>query len=442
MFGRICWVSVACVASGLLAWSFGRADDVKPPADLLAGAAARIEQHRKADVTVEVVDRAGKPVAGAEVAVEQTRHAFLFGCNLFLWDRAGDAKDTAAYRDRFHDTFNFATLPFYWFSYQAVREKPEHDRITAMARWCKDNGIVAKGHPLAWNYAEPRWLPDDSDAVRRLQLERVKDLVGRFRGLIDTWDVVNEATHYDRDECKKRAPKLTAAWTKTGRVEFVRDCFAAARPANRDATLLINDYRVDADYAKVIDRLIELAGSRPFDVIGLQSHMHGGTWDNRKIWEVCERFRRFHVPLHFTELTVLSGKNGWELARGGKAWPSSPEDEERQAREVERIYTMLFSHPSVQAITWWDLADRGAWMRAPAGLLRADLSPKPAYDRLHRLVKEQWWTREKARSDASGQVRLRAFHGGHRVTVKSGGQETSVAAVVRPGVNQVTVRLP
>ncbi|MFO0930138.1 MAG: endo-1,4-beta-xylanase [Gemmataceae bacterium] len=441
MSGRWLWLS-AVVACGLVGWASAPADEAKAPADPLAGAAARIEKHRKGGLTVEVVDAAGKPVADARVAVEQTRHAFLFGCNLFLFDRAGDAKDTAAYRARFRDTFNFATLPFYWFSYQAVRDKPEHDRIAAMARWCKENGIVAKGHPLAWNYAEPRWLPDDPDAVLQLQMERVSDLVTRFRGLVDTWDVVNEATHFDRDDCKKQAPKLTAAWAKVGRVEFVRDCFAKARPASRAATLLINDYRVDADYAKLIDRLTELSGKRPFDVIGLQSHMHGGTWDNRKLWEVCERFARFKVPLHFTELTVLSGKNGWELAKGGKGWPSTAADEERQAREVERIYTMLFSHPAVQAITWWDLADRGAWMRAPAGLIRADLSPKPAYDRLHRLVKERWWTRATAQTDNGGQVRLRAFHGEHRVTVKVGERETSVVAMVRPGDNKVTVRLP
>lgn len=419
------------------------AEPAKAPADPLAGAAAGIEKHRKADLRVEVRDAAGRPVRDAEVAVEQTRHAFLFGCNLFLWDRAGSAKDAAVYRDRFRELFNFATLPFYWFSYQAVRERPEHERLAAMARWCQEHRIVTKGHPLAWNYAEPRWLPDDPAEVQRLQLERVEDCVMRFRGLIDTWDVVNEATHYDRAECRKRAPKLTAAWEKAGRVEFVRDCFARARPAGRAATLLINDYRVDADYARLIDRLVELSGKRPFDVIGLQSHMHGGVWDNRKTREVCDRFARFKVPLHFTELTILSGKTGWELAKGGQPWPSAEGDEERQAREVERIYTLLFSHPAVEAITWWDLADRGAWMRAPAGLLRADLTPKPAYERLHKLIKQQWWTREKRRSDAAGAVQLRAFHGEHRVRVQVAGKTVTASVTVQPGKeNRVRLRLP
>ena len=49
---------------------------------------------------------------------------------------------------------------------------------------------------------------------------------------------------------------------------------------------------------------------------------------------------------------------------------------------------MIFSHPAVEAITWWDFSDRGAWQRAPAGFLRDDLSPKPAYERLQQPVKE------------------------------------------------------
>ena len=47
-----------------------------------------------------------------------------------------------------------------------------------------------------------------------------------------------------------------------------------------------------------------------------------------------------------------------------------------------KFYTALFAHPAVQAITWWDFSDLGAWLGAPAGWLRRDMSPKPVYDRL------------------------------------------------------------
>jgi GH35 family endo-1,4-beta-xylanase len=431
---------------GLASFSTLTARATKPPSDaeLLAGAAARIEKHRKADVVVVVRDAAGKPVPSARVEIEQTRHAFAFGCNVFLHGRAGSAEAEAAYRRNFAALFNSATLPFYWASYEPRRGKTDHARIEQMARWCLANGITPKGHPLAWNFSDPAWLPEAPAQVRALQYARITECVKRFKGVIDVWDVVNEATHFERDEQKKRAPKMTRMWEQTGRVPFVRECFRQARAANPKATLLINDYRTDAAYADLLGELTKGPSGRPFDVIGIQSHMHRGTWSNARAWEVCERFARFGVPLHFSETTILSGEPGWERARGGKAWPSTAAGEKRQAEEVERFYTMLFSHPAVAAIIWWDFSDRGAWQRAPAGLVRADMSRKPAYERLRQLIRKRWWTHASARTGKTGEAACRAFLGEHRVTVTTepGAKAVRTLSVRKGDTNRLTVALP
>jgi GH35 family endo-1,4-beta-xylanase len=381
-----------CSATGLVLGGNALQAAVPTEAELLAGASQRIEKHRKADITLRVVDAQGRPVSDVEVKVEQKRHAFLFGCNIFLWGHAGNDKDEAGYRRQFAELFNFATLPFYWPSYEPRRGQTIQSRIEKVATWCKEQGITTKGHPLAWNFADPAWLPDDLEEIQTLQMARIEQCAGHFKGLIDTWDVVNEATHYERDDFKKGAPKMTALWAKMGRLEFVEECFQHARKANPKATLLINDYRVDPAYVTLLTKLSAGPGKAPFDVIGIQSHMHGGAWSTTHIWEVCERFAKFSKPLHFTETTIISGRRGWELGRKGERWSSTPEGEKYQAENVERFYTMLFSHPAVQAITWWDFSDRGAWQRAPAGFVRADMSPKPAYERLQMLVKDRWWT--------------------------------------------------
>jgi GH35 family endo-1,4-beta-xylanase len=434
-------VGLALAAS--LAVLTGRAAQPPSDAELLA-AAARIEDHRKADAVIRVLDASGKPVPSARVEIEQTRHAFLFGCNVFLLGRAGAERSEAAYREQLAALFNYATLPFYWPSYEPRRSKTDQARIEQMARWCQDNGITPKGHPLAWNHADPVWLPSDLAKVRTLQMARIDDCVKRFHGLINIWDVVNEATQFERDEFKKRAPKLTAMWQETGRVEFVRECFRHARAANPAATLLLNDYRTDAAYAHLLGEVSKGSEGRPFDVIGIQSHQHGGTWSNYQIWEVCERFGRFGVPLHFTETTILPGEPGWERGKGGQRWPSTAEGEKRQAEEVERFYTMLFSHPAVAAITWWDFSDRGAWQDAPAGLVRADMSPKPAYERLRRLVRERWWTHTVVPTGPAGEARCRVFLGTHQVSVTtaSGGKAVATLSVRKGAANLATVRLP
>ena len=390
-------------------------------ATLFVEAEARIERHRKEDVRIKVLDINGKPVGGAVVNLEQNTHEFLFGSNIFKWGRCRTEEDNKAYNDRYTALFNYATLGYYWPSYEGGRGKPQHEYAKQVAEWCKINGIATKGHPLAWNYADAAWFKDvDADELFRLQLGRIADCVKTMTGLIDRWDVVNEATHFDRDSLSGRLH--TAMWKKVGQIEFVKACFVEARKAGANATLLINDYRTDEEYAKLIERLVDADGRRLYDVIGIQSHMHEGVWNNTRLWETCERFARFGVPLHFTELTILSGQNGRELAKDGNVWPSTPEGEEKQKNDVLRVYTMLFSHPAVKAITWWDFSDQGAWQRAPAGFLRDDLSPKPAYDALVNLIRNRWTTKVQLKTDESGTATARAFRGGY--TVRVGGTVT------------------
>jgi GH35 family endo-1,4-beta-xylanase len=321
----------------------------------------------------------------------------------------------SAYRRRFADVFNYATLPFYWASYERQQGEPDHPRTRQIGQWCREQGIICKGHPLAWNYSDPKWLPNDPQQVFDLQLRRIEDCVTRFTGLIDMWDVVNEATHFDRAEFQRRAPRMTKMWSEIGQIEFTRSCLQQARAANEKAVLLINDYRVDPAYERIIEQLVDDDGNRLYDVIGIQSHQHGGTWSNAKIWDVCERFSRFGVPLHFTETTIVSGPR----KRDGGRWESTDEGEASQAREVERFYTMLYSHPSVEAITWWDFSDLHAWQGAPAGFLRRDMSPKPAYQKLRSMIRDRWWTSVDETTDRKGCIVLKATAGDYRVTAKS-----------------------
>jgi len=411
---------------------------------ILAEAGQRIERHRKGDGLIRVLDAEGTPIPGAKVVIEQTRHAFLFGSNIYKWGTCRTEEHDAAYRRRFVEVFNYATLPFYWWSYEPQEGQPNHAYRQRVAEWCRDQKIVAKGHPLVWNYNEPQWLPDDPSAVVRKQMQRVTDCVARFAGLIDVWDVVNEAAQFERSHLAERSPKMTAAWNGVGRVEFARRAFKAARAANRNAVLLINDYRTEDDYEKVIEGLVDAEGNRLYDVIGIQSHMHGGLWPVEKTWQVCERFARFDVPLHFTEVTVLSGENGWELtkARPGFKWESTPEGEKRQAEQVEQFYTVLFSHPAVEAITWWDFTDQGSWQHAPAGWLDDEMNPKPVFETMKRLIRRTWWTRLEEQTDTQGVVRFRGFRGDYGITVHTpdGRTATETFELGATGLAEVRVK--
>jgi endo-1,4-beta-xylanase len=409
----------ACLASMPYICPAGEATVQETGARIVGEADERIRKHRRGSVSLRLVGAGGQALpAGVKVRIRQTKHKFLFGCNIFKLGRCQTARNNADYEARFAELLNYATLPFYWWTYERQKGRPEDARTEEIIRWCQAHGVAMKGHPLAWNWSDPPWLAEYTpQEAMRLQLARIGRCAQRFQGAIDIWDVVNEATHYDRDEPKRNAPKLTQAIVDMGVGAYVRAAFQAARQANPRATLVINDYRTDSAFAeKVITQLAAEGGQPLYDVIGIQSHMHQGPWDAAHTWEVCERFAAFGKPLHFTETTVVSGP------KQGSTWVTSPEGEREQARHVAEFYTVLFSHPAVEAITWWDFTDQNAWQGAPAGLVRADMTPKPAYDRLRELIKGQWWTKTEAQTGAEGGLAFQGFLGQYEVEARVGNQ--------------------
>ncbi len=374
---------------------------------------ARIRQYRMADLMVLVRDQRGRPVPGVRVHVAQTRHAFLFGCNFFGLNPADNSPSEIAYRNQFTALFNYATLPFYWGAFESQSGHPDYPRLDAMARWCVAHGVTPKAHPLVWHQVWPSWAPKDADVSIPLPHRRVTDIVTHYRGLIHYYDVVNEANSPDPSTGE-------GAWVqRDGAATVVGTALGWARAAGRgaDDTFLYNDYNTGpANVALLAD--LQKRGELP-DAVGIQSHMHGGTWPMTQVWQTCERFAAFGRPLHFTETTVISGpkRDHDSSAPNATDWATTPEGEAAQADYVTQFYTLLFSHPALRAITWWDFSDLNAWQGAPAGLVRKDMTPKPAYTRLMTLIHKTWWTDAHGLTDHQGRYALRAFYGDYSIIV-------------------------
>jgi endo-1,4-beta-xylanase len=207
--------------------------------EIIGQADARIQKYRTGDVELRLVtpDRKGLK-EGAPVKIEQTRHSFLFGCNLFMLGKCRSSVQNAAYQKEFSDLFNYATLPFYWWQYEREPSRPNYGDTDRLVAWCTSHHISMKGHPLAWNEGQPSWLLSDLAEVMRLQMQRITDIVRRFKGEIDIWDVVNEATEFDRESTRRGGPTLTAAIRQMGVQGYLRTAFERARAANPQATLV------------------------------------------------------------------------------------------------------------------------------------------------------------------------------------------------------------
>ncbi|MGD0091697.1 MAG: endo-1,4-beta-xylanase [Planctomycetota bacterium] len=375
---------------------------------------ARIQKHRTAEVTLAVQDAAGRPLAAQPVTVCQVRHKFLFGSNAFVIAPQDQSETQKKYQERFAALLNYATLPFYWGGYEGTEGQPQAERLRSMAEWCAQNHVRAKGHPLCWHEVVPKWLPQKTlEEVQALQVARISREVQAFAGLIDNWDVANEfcvtPNHQpDTNPIAKLCRKL-------GQVELLKLAFNAAHAANPKAVLLLNDFDTSEKYAALLKSCLD--AGLPIDAIGIQSHMHGGYWGAQKAWETCERFAKFGKPLFFTETTIISGDKKQNMNWQGayKDWDSNAAGEQRQKEQVTEFYRILFSHPAVQGLTWWDFSDLHAWLGAPSGLVRKDMSPKPAYEALMQMIKKDWWTGPlQLTSDTEGRVKFKGFQGRYR----------------------------
>jgi len=380
--------------------------------DYLAEARKNIQTHRRKPISVAVTDN-GKPVANCSVSIRQRKHEFLFGANCFKAGNCGTPELNTAYDGLFTGIFNYATLPYYWGNYESERGVINSQKLFELINWCDRHGLEKKGHPLHWHEVPPAWLTeDDFHNLEEMIKTRISDIIQLFKNSVKSWDIVNEI-----NRAKKFKDIISRYEVQRGEANVVEMLVKLAHEIDPQAKLLLNECDFSGEYPAMVANLLN-RGVR-LHALGLQSHMHSGTYPLGEIWEQTQRFATFGLPLHYTEMSILGGHCEGKVnyySQDGNKWIINPEAEEKQAKEVADMYTLLFGHPAVEAITWWDLAD-GQWLNAPSGLATKDLKPKPAYDALKNLVKNEWWTDITTKTNANGVCTGDAFLGMYDIAV-------------------------
>ncbi|MCC6796946.1 MAG: endo-1,4-beta-xylanase [Candidatus Hydrogenedentes bacterium] len=333
--------------------------------------------------------------------MELKRHKFLFGCNIFGFDDFESEVENDLYKKRFEEVFNYATTGFYWASYERERGKPNYAHTDKIVAWCAERGIKLKGHPLLWDHAaaKPQWANGQPDI--NTQQKRVREIVGRYKGKIAFWEVVNEPSHVNG------VP--------------IDGPYRWAREADPSARLIINDYEVMANGYPPFFKLLHNAARNaiPFDGIGIQAHEpRTMRFPLDSVKATLDKYATLGKAIHITEFTPTSAGARMTGAKASGVW-----NEQSQAEYAEQFYTVCFAHPAVAAITWWDLCDAKSWLKG-GGLLRHDLSPKPAYETLRRLIKDEWHTKIKGVTNDRGEFQFTGFFGAYDVEIDWGGVKT------------------
>ena len=407
-----------------------------------------IEQYRKGYANLVVKDSEGNPVPGAKIKLNQKSHEFKFGANLFMLDELETDEKNEAYKKYFADTFNMATLPFYWDATEPDKGKTRYAKdsekiyrrpaIDLCMDFCEKHGIEPREHALAYDAFFPKWLYDASVSEVKHALEkRYREISERYKDKIPTIEVTNEmewekgkTTFYDEPD-------------------YVEWCFKLAEkyfPANQ---LVINEYtglpwgdrcRATDKYYAYIETAM-LKGAR-IDAIGMQYHMFFKSeeeykntrpfYDPENLYKHMDLYSNFEKPLQVTEVTIPAYSNG-------------AEDEAIQAEIIEKLYSIWFSHPNVEQIIYWNLVDGYAHLWDPSpekikasqgdmtlgenyyygGLLRFDMTPKPAYYAIKNLIEKKWHTETEVVTNSDGKVKFKGFFGEYDVEIIVNGKVIS-----------------
>jgi len=332
--------------------------------------------------------------ARCRIAAAPKRTGFRFGCNGFGYPKLGER-----YTKLFGELLNFATLSFYRARTEAEEGARDFSRVEKILEWTGQDGLGVKGHPLMWFHRAgiPEWMAGRTyEEVEAVHRDYILDAVGRFGDRVKIWDVINEAHDWAND----------FGYGPEQLVEMTRLACDVTREADAGATRIVNSCCTWSEYIargknysreigrparSVLQYLRDLIDAGvDFEVIGVQMY-----YPERELFEIdrqLDRFCQFGKPVHITELGVSSSVEpvkhdpitGVHFQR---YWHGRPWSEREQADWAEAYYTMCYSKPAIEAITWWDFCDPA--FIPHGGFADENLRPKEAYHRLKKLI-ESW----------------------------------------------------
>jgi len=286
------------------------------------------------------------------------------------------------------------------------------------------NGMYVVGHTLVWHGQTPRWVfqgtnPPPAEvrspgeipergfrrfrftgprASRQELVERMRDhihtVVGRYKGKIDAWDVVNEAIA-DGSETNVLRNSL---WLQIIGPDFIAKAFEYAHEADPDAVLRYNDYGLEDPVKRrkfiTLVKSLQEQGA-PVMAIGTQAHLNVSSASFESMDKALTELEELGLPIHVTELDINSARGGQrgtgaDIAENAATTQGGlvDEAEQRLAEAYGGVFRAFLKHrASVQVVTFWGANDGVSWRsRGKPLLFDADNQPKPAFDAVIRVA--------------------------------------------------------
>jgi endo-1,4-beta-xylanase len=242
----------------------------------------------------------------------------------------------------------------------------------------EQNHMFIIGHNLVWHAQVPQWVFQDDQGnpvSRDVLLERMRDhinkVVGRYKGRINGWDVVNEALN--DDGTLRQSP-----WMKIIGPDYIEKAFRYAHEADPKAELYYNDYSLENEAkrkgALELVRKLKAEGV-PIAGVGLQDHVNLDWPATDRIDTTIREFGKLGVKVMITELDidVLPSATSRQTADVSLNVASSPALNpypnglpETVQQALSKRYAALFrvyaKHCGlVTRVTFWGVSDKDSW---------------------------------------------------------------------------------
>lgn len=294
----------------------------------------------------------------------------------------GDAVDNneitdSAYRPHIAAEFSQLT-PGNAMKWDATEPNPgqfSYSRGDAIVDLAVQNGQTVRGHTLVWHSQTPGWVQNlDAASLRTALQNHISNVVTHYRGDLYAWDVVNEPLNED-------GTLRNSFWLQKLGSGYIAEAFRAARAADPDVKLYINDYNTDGMGAKSngMYNLVQslLADGVPIDGVGFQAHLAIQYGFPSQMQQNLQRFADLGLDVAVTELDVRM------------QLPADSTKLATQATYYRNVTNACLAVARCAGITTWGYTDKYSWVpntfpgEGAALLVDENFQVKPAYTAVH-----------------------------------------------------------